>query len=144
MLYKMIGFFVLVFFCVIGLSAIYQVEKEQMWNITETSLHNAFQNASRNFQINPNSTGLKDTIVNIIYKIADTILYVIEQIARIAGRLAIENPQINFKLILWLVILCLLVPIIMSLIKILIIIYIFIKEFIDERKYKRQMNQLKQ
>ena len=142
MLYKMISLFLLIFFCVVGLTAIHQVDKEQMWNITSTSLHNSMQNASKSFQINPEANTLNDIIVNIIYKIVDTLLYVIEQVSLIAGRLAIENPQINFQLILWLVILCLLAPIIITLIRILIIIYIFIKEFRDERKYKKQMKEL--
>ena len=51
MIIRIITFAILIFFCVIGLTAIHQVDKERMLNITETSLHNSFQNASQSFKI---------------------------------------------------------------------------------------------
>lgn len=143
MIGKTISLFILMFFCVIGLASIQMVDKQQMWNMTETALHNAEINSTQSFKINPNATSLQNIIVNIVYKIVDTLIYVIFQVTRIAGRLAIENPQINFKLMLQLIMLALILFIAVPLIKVIIIFYVLIKDIIDERKYKKLMEIIK-
>lgn len=143
MIIKALSLFLLIFFCVVGLASLHYVDKENMWNITETTLTHSYENASNSFKINPEAQGLKDIIINIVYKIADTIYYTTIQVTKIAGRLAIENPQINFRLILWLIMLVLILFIALPLIKVLAVIYVFIKDFRDERRYKKQMKELR-
>lgn len=133
----------LIFFCSIGIVAIHQVDKEIMLNKTDTALINSYQNISERFKINPNETSFEGIITNIAFKFADVLFYTTIQVTRVSAKLAIENPQINFRLILNLVILSLLLMIAIPLINIGLIIYVLIKDFIDERKYKKEIRKLK-
>lgn len=139
MIMKVSGLLLLIFFCTVGIIAINQVDKEKTWNIIDTSLSNAYVNSTQSFKINPNATGFSDIIVNIVYKICDMMIYTAIQCTRIASRLAIENPQINFWFILNCIWVVLILMILVPLIKLLAVIYVLIYDFIKERKYKKEM-----
>ena len=134
----------LIFFCTIGIISLQIADKEKVWNITEQGLSNAYVNSTQNFKINPNATSLEEITLNIVKKIIDTMIYTTIQLTRIVSRYAIENPQINFRLILNLVFLMLILMIAVPLIKVGIVFYVLIKEIVAEKKYKKQIKQLKE
>lgn len=144
MMSKIISLSILLFFCAIGIYGLKETNKELVWNITNEGLNNAYINASQGFKINENNDNFENSILNIVKKIIDTSIYVIIQITKITGKYAIENPQINFKLILNLLILVMIGYIIVPIIKIVIIIYIFINDIIKERKYKKEIERLRE
>lgn len=143
MLFKVLSIGLLVFFCVIGLEAIQIADKEKVWNMTEATIESTYLNTTKHLQINPENNGFENVITNIVFKIVDTTIYVFFQVTLVAGRIAIENPQIDFELILWLVTMALILAIAVPIIRLLIIAYIFIRDYIDERKYKKKMRYLR-
>ena len=140
---KTISFILLILFCVIGIGSLQIADKEKVWNITETSLNNAYINSSSSWKMDPNATSMESITLNIVKKIVDTIMYVTIQITRIVSRYAIENPQINFRLLLNLIFLALILMIAVPILKVGIIIFILIKDVIAERKYKKEIQRLK-
>lgn len=143
MIIKLISFALLILFCAVGLYSLQIVDKEKSWNITETSLNNAYVKSSQSFKIDPNDTSMESITMNIVKKIADTMIYVTINVSKIISRFAIENPQINFRLLLNLVYLALILMIAFPLIKVLLIAYVFIKDIIAEKKYKKEIKKLK-
>lgn len=144
MIIKAMTLFLLLFFCAVGLMSVNFPDKDKLYNITTTSIHNSMINASKSVQINPNATGLGDIIINIVYKIVDTMFYVTEQVTKLAVKLAIENPQINFRLIINLILIALLLYIIVPLFKLAVVIYVLIKDIIESRKYRKEIRRLKE
>ncbi len=143
MIIKISSLILLLLFCAIGIVSIQIADKDKMWNITEQALSTTYINSSQSFKIDPNATSSNEIVLNIVKKILDTMMYVTIQITRITSRYAIENPQINFRLILNLILIGLFLSILVYLIKLFIIIYILIKDFLEEHNYKKDIKKLK-
>jgi hypothetical protein len=144
MIIKTFTLFFLLFFCTIGLMSVNIPDKENMFNITNTAIHNSLTNASKSVQVNPNVIGVKDIIINIIYKIVEAMLYVTEQITRLSIKLAIDHPEINFRLLMNLILIVLLLYILVPLLKIFIIVFILIKDIRTNYKEKKELKRLKE
>lgn len=82
-------------------------------------------------------------IVNILNKALDFFGYAIFAVARLAMELARDHPDIiNYKVLLWLVLLSLLAPLIYPLFIIIVSLILIIKEWIASRKDKKRLEEL--
>ena len=143
MVFKIFTIILLVFFCVLGLTSIEIADEDRLWNATDAALINAYNTSAQDFQIDVNATGLGEIIINIVYKMVDATIYVMLQVARIAGRVAIENPQINFKLMLNLIFFILILLVVVPFTKLVVIISILIIDIFKHFKEKRELRNLK-
>lgn len=121
------------------------LDREQVYNITQTALSKSFMNISTHFQNTSSydNPDLRNVVIDVVYKIADTMLYVVYRVSLLATRFAVDNPQINYYLILKLILVVIVLMIIVPLIKIIIILSILIYDLIKWKKEKREIKRLK-
>ena len=143
MISKLIGFAILIFICAVGMTAV-QSNPELVWNTTEKSLDNAYINLTNSLHTDNLSPGVDGNIIKIVYKVVDATAYVIIETTKIGARLAIDNPQINFRLIMCLIIFALFLMIALPLIKIAAIIGVLIVDIYHHFKEKRALKKLRE
>lgn len=143
---KYITYFLLMLFIIVGIFAINSgVDKQVLENKLNQTLTESYQNISTilmNQELGDYNKW-ETMLVNIIMRVADLGVYIYIQIALITTKLAIENPWINFKLLLWLLIFVIIMMILLPLIKFLGICYVLIYDIIKNRKHKKEMIKLK-
>jgi len=144
MVFKYATIFIIIFFCIVGIGAINSYNKELTWDTTEKALDNAYRNVTLALNTKNLSPNIDGTIIRIVYKIVDATTYVIIETAKVAGKLAIENPQINFKLILWLLLIGLILTVALPLLKISVIIGILIIDIYHHFKEKKILQKLRE
>ena len=121
---------------------------EQVFNKTAIALSNSFNNVSTNLQVKSSfeitNSSLSDAVVDIVYKLLDTFMYVVYKVTLIGMRFAVDNPQVNYFLILKLIVAVLILMILVPLIDIIIILYILISDVIKGRRERKRIKKLKE
>lgn len=143
MIIRTVTFILILLFAVIGIMSLEQSDPELIWNATETALEKTYQNVSQSFVIVEDDESFGGLIKNIIYKIVDTVMYVSIQLARLTSRLAIENPDVNFRAILYLLFFALVLTVALPLLKICVIVGILLIDMTRHFKEKRRIRKLR-
>lgn len=86
------------------------------------------------------SNEIVKVIINICNKAVDFFGYALFAIARLAMQLARDNPDIiNYKVLLWLIILSVIAPLIYPVFIIIVSLILIIKEWIVSRRERKEM-----
>jgi hypothetical protein len=142
MISKLIILTIIAAICIIGSMATY-TDPESAWKITEKSLDAAYLNVSQSLQISLNNQGIGNSIIKIAFKAIDAMAYIIIETTKVGARLAIDNPQINFRLIVWLIIITILLMAALPLTQLIVIIGVLIIDIYHHFKEKRDLKKLK-
>ena len=136
---------IIIFVCVIGIASTQTNDIDRVWNVTEIALDKTYQNVSTIYSlaINDTSKGFEPIIKNIVFKIADVFTYTLFSITKISARFAIENPQINYRMIIYLIIFILVLMVIVPLTKLIVIIWILCLDGYRHFKEKKEIRRLK-
>lgn len=90
------------------------------------------------------NSDLAKTIISIADKAVNFMGYTIFEVSKYAMRFARDNPNIvNYKVLLFLVVLALIAPLIYPLFIIIVSLILIIKEAIKIRKEKRELNKIR-
>jgi len=135
----------IVFICIVGIIASESQKPEETYESLERGLDSSYENTSILFQkyINNASSGIEGTIIKMVFKLADVYFYIAINVAKITAKLATENPHINFRMVINLIILLLFLMIIIPLIKFIAIIWILIYDTVTHFKEKKELKRLK-
>ena len=137
-----IGFFFLVLFCIIGLAAANYSGDKDITQVMDSAIDGSYENFTQYITYKEANT-TPNILTNIVYKLVDVTLYVYVNIVKLATRVAVEHPEVNFalmiKLIMWVLILMILVP----LIKLIVILFILISDIIKHFQERRELRRLR-
>jgi len=147
MIMKLSTLVLIVVFCVIGIIAI-QGDSEKVEEMVNKNFDLAYSNISETINSSMqenliNSTSYEGILIGIVYKLVDVGTYIYFNLAKFASKLAIDNPWINFRLILYLIMAALILMILLPLIKLIAIIYVLIYDIVKNIKHKRELQRLK-
>jgi len=81
------------------------------------------------------SPDLGNALTSLINGLGDTIFFFLKWFAQIAS----ENPNIPFKLLVYLTLFAIISPIIIIVIKLIIIIFLLVKEYLQNKKEKKEL-----
>ena len=136
------GFFFLVMFCVIGLIAVNYSGDKDITQVIDETTEGQYDNFSTKLEYQEPNTA-PNILVNIVYKLVDATVYVYMNVIKLATRVAVEHPEVNFaliiKLIMWVLILLIIVP----LIKLIVILSILMHDTIIHFKEKKELRRLR-
>jgi len=137
------GLFLLVLFCAVGLAMVNgNLNKQEITTQIDSAMDDVPVNLMNNFEYKEGNT-VGGILTNIIYKVIDVTVYVYVNIAKLATRIAVEHPEVNFmliiRLLMWFLVLIVLVP----LIKLFVILFVIIHDTIKHLKEKKELRRLK-
>ena len=134
--------FFLVLFCVMGLAVANYSGDKNITDIIDQRMEGAYENFTTYFEyLETNST--PNILINIVYKLVDVTMYVYINVIKLATRVAVEHPEVNFMLIIKLLIWALVLMILVPLIKLLVILFILISDTIKHFKEKKELRRLR-
>ena len=134
----MLILFVMLFFSLVVLEDISNSEAEDFLVTLEEKLDWDNMTGGR---FNPSDE--QGVLVNSVYKIVDAGGYVTMEVTKIIPRFVYEHPEVNFNLVLKLLMLAILLPIIYPLVKLILLIIVFIKDFRQGRREKKELAKLR-
>ena len=122
--------------------------QQEAFNTIESSITNSSLNVthlldSKVAELEIQKPSFTVSITKIAYKVAGVYVYITFESIKCIVYFVKENPDINYKFVLKLTIVVLLLTIIVPLIKAGVIIYILIKDYLEDRKYKKKIKQLR-
>ena len=136
----------LLLFCTIGIASLHNADENfDIWQNINTSMTQGYDNLSIIFQpyIEQGEGGtLEDSLVSIVFRVADVTVYIIFTLTIITTKLAIENPQVNFRFLLYLIFAVLIMMFLVPLIKLLIILWVLFSDLYKNRKEKKHLLRL--
>lgn len=90
------------------------------------------------FALKPDDGSLSIYVINIVYKMVDAMGYCFMTVAKVAVNWAAANPELNWKLIAFLILLSLIAPILMFIIRFIVLIWILVFELIQRKKEREE------